>query len=56
LYRRRADVVAWQRVTLHPRTDRLVLKDVVPDNEVFAVATIDALGNESLPAFPTRLE
>jgi hypothetical protein len=56
LYRRRADVVAWQRVTLHPRTDRLVLKDVVPDNEVFAVATVDALGNESLPAFPTRLE
>ncbi len=56
LHRRRADSVAWQRVTIHPRTDHLVVKDVVPDNEVFAVATVDAQGNESLPAFPMHLE
>jgi hypothetical protein len=56
LYRRRADVVAWQRSTIHPRSDSLVLKDVPPDNEVFAVATVDVDGHESLPVFPSRLE
>jgi len=56
LYRRRADALHWQRVLRVPKGDRLVLKDVVPDNEVFALATVDAEGNESLPAYPTRLE
>lgn len=56
LYRRRADALHWQRVLRIPRSDRLVLKDVVPDNEVFALATVDAEGNESLPAYPIRLE
>jgi hypothetical protein len=56
LYRRRADAVTWQRVTRHPRADALVLGRVVPDNWTFAVATIDADGNESLPAFPTKVE
>lgn len=56
LYRRRADAVAWQRVTRHPRGDGLVLRGVVPDNWTFAIATVDAEGNESLPAFPSRVE
>ncbi|HEY6099812.1 MAG TPA: M20/M25/M40 family metallo-hydrolase [Anaeromyxobacter sp.] len=56
LYRRRADSVTWQRATRYPRTDALVLKDVVPDNFTFAVATVDAEGNESLPAHPVKLE
>ena len=56
LYRRRADAVTWQRVTRLPRQERLTLKDVPPDNEVFAVASVDAEGHESLPAYPSRLE
>ncbi len=56
LYRRRADGVVWQRVQSFPKFDRLVLKDVPPDNEVFAVATVDAQGNESLAVAPSRLE
>lgn len=56
LYRRRADAVAWERATLHPRGDAIVLANVVPDNFTFAIATVDAEGNESLPAHPVRLE
>ncbi len=56
LYRRRADAVAWDRATVYPKRDALVLRDVVPDNEVFAVATVDAEGNESLPRHPSKLE
>jgi hypothetical protein len=56
LYRRRADALHWQRVLRVPLGDRLVLKDVVPDNEVFALATVDPEGNESLPAYPSKLE
>jgi hypothetical protein len=56
VYRRRADSVSWQRATLHPRGDALTLRDVVPDSHVFAVATVDAEGNESLPAYPSKLE
>lgn len=56
VYRRRADAVTWQRATLHPRGDALVVRGVVPDSNVFAVATVDAEGNESLPAYPSKLE
>ncbi len=56
LYRRHDDAVAWQRVQSFPKSDRLVLKDVPPDNEAFAVATVDAEGIESLPVSPSRLE
>jgi len=28
----------------------------VPDNFVFAIATVDADGHESLPGFPGKLE
>jgi len=56
LYRRRADGVAWQRAVRYPRQAEIVLKDVVPDNFTFAVATVDAEGHESLPVYPGRLE
>jgi hypothetical protein len=56
LYRRRADAVEWQRVEAYPRTERIVLPGLVIDNHAFAVATVDAEGNESLPAAPGRLE
>ncbi len=56
LYRRGGDEVAWQRATTFPKRDALVLRDVVPDNEVFALATVDAEGNESLPQHPSKLE
>ena len=56
LYRRRADSVVWQRVQAFPKTDLWILKDVPPDNEVFAVSTVDADGNESLPIYPSKLE
>jgi hypothetical protein len=56
LYRRRADGVTWQKATRFPRTDRIVLPAVVPDSNVFALATVDAEGNESLPVHPSRLE
>jgi hypothetical protein len=56
VYRRRADAVAWERAVRGPRTEALVLEGVVPDNFVFAVATVDADGNESLPAHPARIE
>jgi peptidase M28-like protein len=56
LYRRRADAVAWERATVHPKAVALVLPDVVPDNFTFALATVDSEGNESLPAHPTKVE
>jgi len=56
LYRRRADAVTWQTATRYPRRETLVLADVVPDNHTFAVATVDAEGNESLPAHPGKVE
>ena len=56
LYRRRADGVAWQRADAYPRGNEIVVKGTVPDSFVFAVATVDAEGNESIPSHPTRLE
>lgn len=55
LYRRRADHVAWERADRFPRGAPIVLPGVVPDNFTFAVATVDAEGNESVPVYPTRL-
>jgi hypothetical protein len=56
LFRRRADSVTWQRIRRFPKTDKITLKDVPPDNEVFAVSTVDTEGNESLPMYPSKLE
>jgi hypothetical protein len=56
LHRRRADAVTWQRATRYAKGEAIVLRGVVPDNEVFAVATVDAEGHESLPQHPSKLE
>jgi hypothetical protein len=56
LYRRRADAVGWQRVEAFPRVERIVLPGVVVDNHVFAVATVDGEGDESLPVSPGRID
>ena len=56
LFRRRADGVAWQRIRRLSVSSHLVIPDVVPDSNVFALATVDAEGNESLPVGPTHLE
>jgi len=56
LFRRRADGVTWQRVQRFPVTDHLVIPGVVPDSNVFALATVDAEGNEGLPVAPSRIE
>jgi hypothetical protein len=56
LYRRRADSLSWQRLQPIEKSTQWILKDVVPDNHVFALATVDAEGNESLPTYPTKLE
>jgi hypothetical protein len=56
LFRRRADGVTWQRIQRLPATDHLVLPGIVPDSNVYALATVDAEGNEGLPASPSRLE
>lgn len=53
---RRADCVQWQRVQRLPVTDHLVIPNVVPDSNVFALATVDAEGNEGLPVAPSHLE
>ena len=56
LYRRRADSLVWQRTQRFDKATQLILKDVVPDNQVFALATVDSEGRESLPAYPSKLE
>ncbi len=56
LYRRRADGVTWQRIQRLPLTSAWTLKDVVPDSNVYALATVDAEGHESLPTAPTHLD
>ena len=56
IYRRRADSVRWERAQLVGKVDHVVLQNVIPDDEFFAVATVDDAGNESLPQPPTELE
>jgi hypothetical protein len=56
LYRRRADAVQWQQTHVIPRAESQVLRGVGTDNDVFAVATVDAQGNESLPVIPRSIE
>ena len=52
LYRRRAETVQWERVTALGKVSEVVLPSVVPDDWFFAVASVDAAGNESLPQAP----
>ena len=56
VYRRRADSIRWERAQLVGKVDHVVLKNVIPDDEFFAVATVDDAGNESLPQPPSELE
>ena len=56
VYRRRADSVRWERAQLVGKVDHVVLQNVIPDDEFFAVATVDDAGNESLPQPPSELE
>src|SRR5437588_39036 len=56
VYRRRADSVRWERAQLVGKVDHVVLQNVIPDDEFFAVTTVDDAGNESLPQPPTELE
>ena len=55
VYRRGAGEVRWQERTLLGKVDHVVLPSLVPDNFFFAVATVDAAGNESLPHPPAEL-
>ena len=56
VYRRRADSVRWERAQLVGKVDHVVLQNVIPDDEFFAVTTVDDAGNESLPQSPSELE
>ncbi|MCL1894250.1 MAG: M20/M25/M40 family metallo-hydrolase [Holophagaceae bacterium] len=55
LYRRRSDSIHWQRTRMLPKSTEVILQDVMLDNYVFAIATVDAKGNESVPVYPTAL-
>jgi hypothetical protein len=56
VYRRRADSVRWEARDRLARVDHLDLAGIVGDDYYFAVATVDAAGNESLPQPPAKLE
>jgi hypothetical protein len=56
IYRRRADSVQWQQAHVFPKSESQVLQGVGTDNDIFAVATVDAQGNESLPVTPRSIE
>jgi hypothetical protein len=55
VYRREAGGVRWEYAGALGKVDRAVLPSLVPDNFFFAVATVDAAGNESLPQPPGEL-
>jgi hypothetical protein len=56
LYRRRADGVQWQQTRGFAKSESQVIPGVGTDTDVFAVATVDAQGNESLPVSPRSIE
>ena len=56
VYRRRLDGVQWQQCLPFARVETVVLPNAGPDNFAYAVATVDALGNESLPVAPSRVD
>lgn len=56
IYRRRADGVTWQQTSPFSRVESVVLANAGTDNHVYAVATVDAQGNESLPVAPSKVE
>ena len=56
VYRRRADAVQWQQTENFGRVESAVLRGAGTDNFFYAVATVDAAGNESLAVSPTRID
>lgn len=55
LYRRRSDAIHWQKTVVLPKSTELTLRNTMLDNSVFALATFDADGNESVPVYPSAL-
>jgi hypothetical protein len=55
LYSRRGDSIQWQKVRVLPISTELLIPNLMVDNFVFAIATIDERGNESLPVYPASL-
>lgn len=55
LYRRRADGVQWMESRNFPKSESQVIPGVGTDLDVFAVATVDAEGHESLPVSPRSI-
>ena len=55
IYRRRADGVQWQQIRAFPKCESQIIPGVGTDTEIFAVATVDAQGNESLPVAPRSI-
>lgn len=56
LYHRRADAVAWQQTRVFPKCESQEVPGMGVDTDVFAVATLDAQGNESLPVSPRSVQ
>jgi hypothetical protein len=55
LYRRPADTVTWQRVESLGRVSDVVLPAVTTDDWFFALATVDAAGNQSIAQPPSAV-
>jgi hypothetical protein len=55
LYRRRGDALHWQKTRVLPKSSEIALQNVMLDNHIFAIATVDAAGNESLPVYPSAV-
>jgi hypothetical protein len=53
LYSRRGDAIQWQKARALPVSTELAIPNLMMDNYVFAIATVDEKGNESLPVYPT---
>jgi hypothetical protein len=53
LYRRPADAVVWERVQSLGKVSEVTLPSVTTDDWFFAVATVDAAGNQSIPQSPS---
>ena len=56
VYRRRADGVQWENTESFGRVESAILKGSGTDNFYYAVASVDAEGNESLPTAVSRIE
>ena len=55
LYRRPAEAVAWERAVSLGKVAEVTLPSVTTDDWFFAVATVDAAGNQSIPQPPSAV-